>query len=212
MKRHAIVSALLSVASFMQINTVFAEERSTCYDCGTLALHSLLKLEDHPVRVIDLERRMPSLPPCGYSMAQLRDVARAYKLSLFGVRLSLPETPLDRPAIVYLDRGNHGHFLLIRPVGHTGRLVQTIDVTGNPSVIDVSDLVSSRDWTGLALIPTRPRFRMVTIVSVSASLAAVSIVPAMFGASRKWNGKVRLPQSTAHVAATSRDCSTRSST
>lgn len=88
-------------------------------DCGTIALHTLLTLEGREIPVDTLRARLPALSAKGYSMAELRDVAQACGLTLTGVKLPTGDHAPDRPALVFLRRDDHGHFLVIRPVGHS---------------------------------------------------------------------------------------------
>ncbi len=67
------------------------------------------------------------------------------------------ERAIDRPMLVFLNRGEHGHFLVLRPVGTTGKLVQVVDSVNPPAVIDKTALFAAKSWTGLALIPDEPR-------------------------------------------------------
>ncbi len=128
------------------------------YDCGTIALHTLLALEGRSIRIETLRTRLPAPGPQGRSMAELRDAARACGLSLMGVKLARTDRAPDRPALVFLNRDEHGHFLVVRPVGHSGKLIQIIDSTGDPMVMDATDLYASPRWTGLALLPVRPNW------------------------------------------------------
>lgn len=127
------------------------------YDCGAFALYSLLRIEGRAVHPRDLEARLPPPLPGGLSMKRLRDAASSLGLHLTGVRFS-GSISLDRPALVFTRRGVHGHYLVLRPVGHTGKLVQVIDSADDPSVVDMADLASAPGWTGLALIPSRPNW------------------------------------------------------
>jgi len=129
------------------------------YDCGTLSLYHLLQLEGRPTSLEAVERCLRQTgSERQFSLAQLRDAARAFGLRLRGVTLSASDRAPDQAAIVYVDWQPHGHFLLVRPVGHTGTLVQVIDSTRAPYVIDAAGLYASPEWTGLALIPHRPNW------------------------------------------------------
>ena len=127
------------------------------YDCGTLALYTLLRLEGRAIRLRDVDASLPAPPPQGFSMEQLRDAASSFGVSLMGVHLPRQGSP-DRPALVFTRHGPHGHFSVVRPIGHTGKLVQTIDALREPDVVDLPDLITSPEWTGLALIPSRPNW------------------------------------------------------
>ena len=124
-------------------------------DCGTIALYKLLSLEGRPVPARTLQASLPPPSHKGYSLAELRDAARDRGLDLQGVKLPLTDFSLDRPALLYLQLEDHGHFLVVRPVGHSGKLVQILDSTGDPVVMDMVHLHASNQWTGMALVPIR---------------------------------------------------------
>jgi Peptidase C39 family len=125
------------------------------YDCGVSALYALLRVEGRPTDLREVVSRLPQPDSVGHSMRDLRDASRACGLRLNGIRLDKNGDAIDRPMLVFLKRGSHGHFVVIRPVGHTGKLVQVIDSVQGSEVMDKSDLIDSRDWTGLALVPAR---------------------------------------------------------
>lgn len=158
------------------------------FDCGTLALHQLLQLEGCPTDLLVLSSRLPDPPPRGHSMKALRDAARTCGLSLRGVLVSKSARALDRPAIVFLRRRDHGHFIVVRPIGHTGKLVQVIDPNETPDVVDAADLYASPDWTGLALIPDRPNWpaRIAASLLVGALLLAATVVLRRVGVLSAW--------------------------
>lgn len=141
------------------------------YDCGTLALYTLLRLEGRATRLVDVGTSLHPRPAPGSSMRELRDAAASLGVRLTGIRLP-PDGRLDRPAIVFTRRGGHGHFFVLRPVGHTGELVQVLDALQDPDVTDMPNLVNSPGWTGLALIPSRPRWP----VRLGWSLLGIAII------------------------------------
>jgi hypothetical protein len=102
--------------------------------------------------------RLPEGTRAGPSLAQLRDAAAACGLGLRRVRLRRSDWPLDRPALIHLDRHASRHYVVIRPIGHSGRLVQVIDRPNRIETLDFDGLVCSPGWTGLALIPSRPNW------------------------------------------------------
>jgi hypothetical protein len=57
--------------------------------------------------------------------------------------------------IVFLKRPQHGHFQVVRPVGHTGKLAQVIDASSSPEIVDRLAMFTSPEWTGIALVPDR---------------------------------------------------------
>jgi len=109
------------------------------YDCGFIGLSTLLQLEGCEADFAQLEAQLPPPKATGYSMKELRDAGRALGLPLIGVRLKNGPRSLDRPAIVHLDQGTHGHFVVLRPLGHTGSLVQLLDVNGPPLDLEVEE-------------------------------------------------------------------------
>jgi len=123
--------------------------------CGASALYSLLRLEGFRADPNALASRLPPPPPQGHSMKDIREAAATFGLRMAGVRLRDYPAAVDRPMLVYLDRGAHGHFVVVRPVGHTGKLVQVIDASRPPEILDQAYLFSSPGWTGLALAPDR---------------------------------------------------------
>ena len=131
-------------------------ERSQRYDCGAVGLCSLLNLEGVPITLEGLEPYLPPRSDRGYSMVQLRDAARSVGIHLVGVRLPKKAPRLDRPALVHLtNQGGHGHYCVIRPVGHTGKLLQILDSDAPPRVVEAPHFFESAAWSGLALVPAR---------------------------------------------------------
>ena len=124
-------------------------------DCGTMALGALLMLEGRPTEPDILLGHLRPSSPAGPSLRELRDAAGACGLALRGVLLSEDRRAIDRPTIVFLKRPGHGHFQLVRPVGHTGELAQVIDPNLPPFVIDTRAMFAASEWTGIALIPDR---------------------------------------------------------
>ena len=86
----------------------------------------------------------------------------------------------DRPAIAFLERDGHGHYAVVRPVGHSGKLVQIIDAAeGDPIVMDATDLYALRQWTGLALVPRRPNWPF-RVAAGAAAIACFSLIAILF--------------------------------
>jgi hypothetical protein len=130
------------------------DSRCVEYDCGTLSLYTLLQLEGSTVNLRAVDGCLGCQPPTGFSIKQLRDAAGSLGMRLTAVRIS-NDGSLDRPALLFSRSSSHGHFIVIRPVGHTGKLVQVFDSLRDPEVVDISVLVKSSGWTGYALIPSR---------------------------------------------------------
>ena len=121
--------------------------------CGTLSLTTLLRLETGAGTPEQVATHLPETSE--HSLADLRNAAREFGVPLRGVRIRLDDWPLDRPALVKFNREESGHFVVVRSVGHNGRLMQIIDPTHGVSVQDADQVFRSRAWTGLALVPAR---------------------------------------------------------
>jgi ABC-type bacteriocin/lantibiotic exporter with double-glycine peptidase domain len=131
---------------------------SDSVDCGPSALYNLSRLLGRPLELDAIRSRLPSTRRGNFSMEELQKSALACGLRLRGVLLAKSEErAIDRPMLVFLNRGEHGHFLVLRPVGTTGKLVQVVDSVNPPAVIDKTALFAAKSWTGLALIPDEPR-------------------------------------------------------
>jgi hypothetical protein len=149
------VAAILAFAPCVQ-----ADDETARHDCGATALAILLRFEGQGASLEQVEGMLPPASPRGHSLAELRDAARTLGLRLEGVRLRPGDVlALDRPIIVHLQRGDVGHYVAVRPVGHTGKLVQLLDNVRDPEVMDAALLLSAREWTGLALVPPRRGLR-----------------------------------------------------
>lgn len=145
------------------------ESQDGNFDCGTLALYHILSLEGRPASLVKIGSHLPRMPPDGYSMKELRDAARACGLYLSGVRLQDPIRELDRPAIVFLKQG---HYVVVRPVGHTGKIVQVLDGTESCGMVDKNVLFASPNWSGLVLMRAKTRSEHLIAVAVLSTTGA----------------------------------------
>jgi hypothetical protein len=177
--------AVLSLS--MAVSTAEKADVSTRVelDCGLHALYVLMHLEDQALTLADLLDRLPPRSARGYSMAELRDTAGRLGLPLDGIQLGESRAPLPRPAIVFMTNAQNGHFVVLRPVGTTGTMVQVIDPPRVPRIVDYADLVKSKSWTGRALVRAEgwlnPRSAAAAALAASAALTALLAV-------RGWRG------------------------
>jgi hypothetical protein len=144
-------------------------------DCGVNCLYTLLRLSG---RKVDLSALRATLPPpgaSGYSMAELREAAGRFGLGLAGVRLAPRDMPLDRPVIVLRMADARGHYVVLKPVGQTGTMVQVLDFPKPPRIMDYSRILASEEWTGLALVPDRPLARAAPYL-IGLSLAGITFI------------------------------------
>ncbi len=149
-------------------------EPKALFDCGTIALYNLLRWEGHPVSLEELAASLPPCPSAGYSMKELRDAARAFGVRLEGIQLSGGTKAPDRPALAFLKNGDHGHYVVVRPVGHTGSLVQVADLDLDPSVVEASKLYGSTTWTGMVLTRDTTSLGRGILVAVALLGSAIS--------------------------------------
>jgi Peptidase C39 family len=146
-------------------------------DCGTVALYLLLHAEGHKTSLRDVQSLLPGPASAGRSMKDLRDGARALGMSLRGVVLPRKDGAIDRPMIVFLKRRPGGHFVFVRPVGHTGKLVQAIDPSFATAVMDKADLFAMPEWTGLALVPCGDRRLLWAGCGLFVAAAIATVLP-----------------------------------
>ena len=154
------------------------------YDCGVKALYFLL----------DLEGRRSSLPevagpgagdPAGRTPAELRELARRRGLDLEGVRLRGGSGSLDRPAIAFIRVDGHGHYIVLRPVGPSGRMIQVLDPNREPYLLDATELDAEPGWTGIALIPRRRDWNFGLVRSSLVVVCGICLLLAVRGL-RRW--------------------------
>ena len=173
MNRHDLVSRLsMLVLLFATWGSIVAgadEEVRNSGDCGPVALYALFRLEGRPTSIEAIAARLPKPRPESHSMRQLRDASRSLGLILDGAYLGKDTGPIDRPMIVFLKVDREGHFLVIRPVGHTGKLVQVIDANQPTRVMEKAELIASDQWTGLVLAPRRANWPMLASLGLLGS-------------------------------------------
>lgn len=169
----------LALTLAVSASQVVAEEpRPTNTDCGVYALFVLFEIQGRPVTLEALDRALPPRHPEGYSMAELARASRALGLTLTGSRFDRGDAPLDGPAIAFVKEERAGHFVVLRPVGTTGTMVQVIDPPYAPRVVDVASLIGSAVWTGRVLTVDRPRSlgKVAYPVSAATGLVLLAIV------------------------------------
>lgn len=131
---------------------VHAEEY-TPPDCGVRALYILPNVEGHRVGLDRIETALRSPhDPRGHSMAELQAAAAACGARLRGLRFEPSDTRPDRPFIAFVEEAGEGHFLVVRPVGSTGTMIQLIEPPFAPRVVDYERFVRGRAWTGRSLV------------------------------------------------------------
>lgn len=178
MTRRAFVASLLLIvltvrASARELHPVEREgDQPTTAGCGAMALYHLLRLEGRQAGLADIIRELGPMPPDGHSMAALADLAYRKGLPLRGEKLDLARVHLRSPALAYVREGEHGHFLVVRPVGHTGRLIQVLDSLAEPKVMDRAELRGAVGWTGIVLRrrPSLPAWVSAACLATSAAI------------------------------------------
>lgn len=151
-----------------------AAEEKARLECGIYSLYVLLRLEGLGADYGSLRAALPVTNPAGHSMAELRDAAATFGLGLDGRQLARGVGAVDRPMIAYLGGGSKGHFVVIRPVGTTGSMVQVIDPPRSPWIGDLDQIATHKRWTGRVLVPSAvPTGRLATIGALALSSLAV---------------------------------------
>lgn len=150
-------------------------------DCGVNCLYVLLRSLDRDVDLAKLRASMPVPGELGLSMEQLQQAASDHGLALSGVRLASQDFPIDRPAIFLMKTGERGHYVVVQPAGTTGKMAIVLDFPRPPRLVDYDEIIAQADWTGLALIPSRPNWpaRIAGGLAVVSGLAlgALLVVP-----------------------------------
>ncbi len=118
-------------------------------------------------------------------MGELRDAASKLGVRLDGLAIGKDVRALDRPLLAFVKVEHEGHFLAIRPVGHTGKLVQVIDANQPTRIMDKVDLVASDQWTGVVLAPRRTNWPVVAVAGVLTPACLGGLGLAMFRHRRK---------------------------
>ena len=149
-----IIGCLLNLSIVVQAG----QQRSTApdkpelYECGVLSLYTFLRLNNVAVKLQDLDDVINPSQTDGHTLKELRDAGKKFGLRLIGVHLRKGQT-ISAPVIIYFKSGRHGHYAVLRPVGHTGKLVQLMDTLAPvPEVSDFSVVTSRTDWTGICLM------------------------------------------------------------
>jgi hypothetical protein len=143
-----------------------------------------------------IEDSLPAPTPAGYSLKDLQVALSRFGVQVHGVQIGTRPADIDRPLLLHLRRGNHGHFVTVRPVGHSGKLVQLLDALRSPIVLDKADLVRSPEWSGLALVQSeRLVFSTVAWIAFLGCLVAglVGVSARLLRARLKFLGKAVIP-------------------
>jgi ABC-type bacteriocin/lantibiotic exporter with double-glycine peptidase domain len=125
-------------------------------DCGPNSLILLLRLAGRDVAFDAVKQALPHRHNAGYSLGELQSAASKFGIRLSGIRLDRLDLPLIYPAIAFLSNAGEGHFVLLRPVGTTGKVVQVLDPPSAPAVMDYEQLLASPSWTGRMLVRETP--------------------------------------------------------
>ena len=166
--RTVAVLSLISVLALISLDATEADEdgkEADPWNCATISLYNILSLEGHRVSLAQLRGELGPPGEGGHSMRQIRDVAKRHGLVLDARVLPKQAAAIDRPILLFVRKGEEGHFTVVRPVGHTGKLIQSLDRDG-PTVFDADVLLNSPSWTGVALVPRRLQLPGVVLLGV----------------------------------------------
>ena len=153
--RQVILGAVLALLATQLLDTRASadqEDPERDIGCGPCSLYTLLKLTGLPRELDEVHGLLPDDSERGVSIAEIRRASAQCGLSLDVVRSRKRQRP-SGPVIAYLRRGSNGHFVVVRPVGHRGRLVGILDPVMPPRVLDWPDLQASPIWTGITIEP-----------------------------------------------------------
>ncbi|MGE3820096.1 MAG: cysteine peptidase family C39 domain-containing protein, partial [Isosphaeraceae bacterium] len=134
-----------------------------------------------------VELALPAPREGGYSLKDLQVALGKLGIPVRGVILRRQAASIDRPFLIHLRRGDHGHFLTIRPVGHSGNLVQLLDSLHPPMILDKDDLIQSPEWTGLALVKSEAS----TYSTLAWALSLVCLCAGLAGIVQRYPNVIR---------------------
>ena len=166
-----ITTLIVAFVVSLQLDTITSPE--TPNDCGLNALYLLCRLENRDVSLSQLIQSLPSPKSVGYSMEELADAAKSRGLVLEGRHWDHINKVISRPVIAYLSGSPTGHFVVLCPVGTTGKMVQIIDPPHAPRIVDISRLASGRNWTGRILVRRDNRSYVIAICIALGVVAGV---------------------------------------
>lgn len=167
--------------------------------CGLNSLYMLMQIYRRPTSLEVLERSLPARHTLGYSMAELRAAAVASGLHLEGETFTQANVPLDRLAIAHLrtHKPGGGHFVVLRPIGQHGLMVQVLERPFAPRAVDYADLLRANDGSLDLLIPRSLAERYGTSVGrLAALVGVVALLFLMVGGPRwvrAWSRSSRVP-------------------
>lgn len=154
-RRESVFMALIvMLASETTAKSRDVQQIGDSSSCGAEALYLLVRMEGRHVNYRQVIDVLGAASDHGYSMQDLKTAATGHGIPLLGVRLR-EGSKIDRPCIALLMREEHGHFVVVRPIGHTGKLVQILDSNGGPYVVDATKVVDDPSWTGNVLLVDR---------------------------------------------------------
>lgn len=173
-----LISVVASAGEVQAPSAVDHQDSASGLECGleTLLLYS--HAIGNPKTIDDFRIALDALPTeSGYTMLQLQEAAAKVGIRLRGVRLAAGLSKLRTPAIVLCRLGEHFHYRLLRPTGHSGRLVMALDPSfEEPFAMDLEIAQRSKEWTGFALIPSNHSHEFRTVVVWLLVIATAGVV------------------------------------
>jgi hypothetical protein len=127
-------------------------------NCASFALFYLLKLERRGIPLGEISKAMPIDGREGTSMKEIAESARKWGVVLRPMAIDKPAAYPDNQVVAFLREGTGGHYIVTRSVGRRHTMVQVLDRTNDPVIIDIADLLRSPEWSGLAFVPERPNW------------------------------------------------------
>lgn len=143
-------------------------------------MYIFLKISKYEYSLDTVKNSLPANSPDGYSMQDLCVTGNKLGLDLAGVKITDDAFVFEEPSIVLLKGGKNGYYVVVRPIGRSGKLIQIIDPAGSIEVVEWRALRKSSYWTGLALMPRRA-IRFQTRVIMIASIYINYIIRNCFG-------------------------------
>lgn len=120
--------------------------------CGPGSLYVYLRFLGKNVTLAEVHAALPPPSSEGHSIAEIQQGA-----AKLGVTLRCYQKyHVREPAIAFLRFSHSGHFVVLRPIGDSGTLIQMVDPIGEAFTTNWSTVTKYEGWTGVALVRYNP--------------------------------------------------------
>jgi len=145
--------------------------------CGAMCILVLARLQESTVDLPAIQAELGPPSFAGHSIKQMASALEALGMPCSAVSVLPSDWPIQGMGIFHTQNGERGHYVVVRPVGHSGQLAQVLDPTGSVLVEDYEALAQAPGWTGSCLLIHSPRTKhgltAVTTVATACGFLAI---------------------------------------